>query len=74
MPVVSEQLEQFAAGFRRSKRGNLWRQHGEHTVTVFLDRGQYGWCFSGNEERSRYSPGRYATEAEALAALWQEVG
>jgi hypothetical protein len=62
----------FAAGFRRAKRGNLWRVWSGITLSVFRGRGGYWWC-AADGEGPRYSPTHYATEGEALAGLWEEV-
>ena len=64
----------FLAGFRRSKRGNLWRHYEGRTLTVFRrDRGGFAWCVADGEE-PRFSPLAYGTEREALDALWDWYG
>jgi len=64
----------FEAGFRRSRRGNLWRRlPGGRTVTVFAKDGGYAWCVAG-EDGPTFSPGGYDSEADAPAAAWEELG
>ena len=66
--------EVFVSGFRRSKRGNLWRLYDGATVSVFSrDDGFFGWCVAGGEEK-RYSRSGYETEEEAMSALVFELG
>ncbi len=66
---------EFADGFRRSRRGNLWRNFQGQTVTIFKRTGDdfYGWCIAGGDER-RFSSGAYETEADAMDALASELG
>jgi hypothetical protein len=61
--------EDFLIGFRRSRRGNLWRDWQGATLTVFPRGGAFCWCFC-DREGPRYSPERYGTETEAVRALW----
>jgi hypothetical protein len=67
----------FAAGFRRSARGNLWRpfeydEASTANLCVFA-RGDR-WCYSiANSDGPRYSEESYETERDALTALFLEV-
>ena len=82
MPLVTRQgdagllraREAFESGFRRSRKGNLWRQYEGLSISVFLRRGDgwYGWSVA-DSEGVRFSPGGYETEEDAMAALWEQV-
>ena len=72
----------FKAGFERSRKGNLWCKWEGLTLTIFgggtsNDRvfGRsppgFGWCIADDE--TRFSSERYATEDEAMNALWNEL-
>jgi hypothetical protein len=69
----------FAAGFRRSRRGNLWRRWsggggGELTLTVFPRRGgSFAYAIAG-EGGPAFSTQNYETEGGAIKALWRELG
>jgi hypothetical protein len=63
---------EFAAGFRRSRKGNLWRRYGGRTLTVFGGVDSFSWCIADGERR-RFSRGSYDSERSALSALWCEV-
>jgi hypothetical protein len=78
MPLIWTE-EEFAAGFKRSKRGNLWRRWadrdgGELTLTVFPRRGGYFAYAIADEDGPAFSPRCYETEEEAIEALWRELG
>ncbi|MCI0643210.1 MAG: hypothetical protein L0Y72_06540 [Gemmataceae bacterium] len=61
--------EEFESGFKRSKRGNLWRYWQGKTLTIFKrEDGCYGWCVSFQGD-VRFGGG-YEDEPWALAALW----
>lgn len=65
---------EFAAGFARSRKGNLWRTWLGPTVTVFRkSAGGYGWCVAGEGGGTRFSNAAYDLEAEAVAALASAV-
>jgi hypothetical protein len=73
MPIIDSGYRAFARAFKPSERGNMWREMGEHRVTVFRrEDGRYSWCVHDGE-RPRYSRQHYDTEAEALRALWDHV-
>jgi hypothetical protein len=64
----------FEAGFRRSRRGNLWRDWENVTLTIYRrkDAFGFGWCIADGEQ-PRFSSGRYETEEDALSALGSEL-
>lgn len=63
----------FDNGFRRSKRGNLWRNWEGKTLTIFKrDDGYFGWSIADNNG-VRFSPGGYGSEAEAAGGLWDRT-
>ena len=71
--VLAEQRE-FAAGFKRSRKGNLWHNYDGMTLTVFRrDDGWYAWCIADSEE-TRFSRGAYEEEGDAIFDLGKEVG
>jgi hypothetical protein len=69
MPVSISRREAFAKGFRRSRKGNLWREWQGLTVTVFRRAGGFHWSIA-DEYGPRYSPAGYQDQDLALAALW----
>jgi hypothetical protein len=67
-------IYEFSRAFRRSKKGNLWRQHGDMLLSVFRRRrGQFGYCIARQNRRPLFSQEEYATERDALAALCDVV-
>jgi hypothetical protein len=63
----------FVATLRRSARGNLWREFGGLTVTVFKrGEGSYAWCIAGSDGK-RYSQAPYEDEHEAAMSLASEL-
>src|SRR4051812_13060872 len=66
---------EFAAGFRRSRKGNLTREWEGLRLTIFRRKGDgcFGWSVA-DEEGPRFSPGGYETEEEALLALGFAMG
>lgn len=64
-------MRDFRDGFKRSKRGNLWRNFRGLTLTVFRRAGDNWFAWSiADEEGPRYSPHAWETEEEAIGALW----
>jgi hypothetical protein len=63
---------EFTEGFRRSRRGNLWRPYataaGAVTLTVFPRGDPWAFCIA-TAAGPEYSADRYDSEADALAAL-----
>jgi hypothetical protein len=39
----------FKAGFKRSRHGNLWRDHEGRTVTILRRAGGFTWCIACDE-------------------------
>jgi hypothetical protein len=77
-------FREFIEGFRRSRRGNLWRRWDRRrdrygaaataeattvTLTVFRRGPWYAWCVA-DEDGPGFGPWRYADERAALAGLW----
>jgi hypothetical protein len=71
MPKIKSQFE---AGFRRSRKGNLWRNYRGLTVTIFQRSGDgyYAWSIADGEE-VRYSSSAFETEEETIDALFEEL-
>jgi hypothetical protein len=67
-----EEFEEPTA-WRRSQRGNLWREWDEMTVTIFQRKGRYCWCINDGEE-TRFSRKGYETEDDAKIALGEAIG
>jgi hypothetical protein len=64
----------FRAGFRRSKRGNLWRLWDGLTVCVFCRSDEYfGWSIAA-DDGPRFSTAGYESADEAIVALGKELG
>jgi hypothetical protein len=61
------------AAWRRSAKGNMYRQWDSMTVTVFCKRGMWGWCVADAEE-TRFSRNEYETEDDAKMALAEALG
>jgi hypothetical protein len=79
MPVYkvttrADELAEFVAGFRRSKKGNLWRHFEGLTLTVFARRGDgfFGWCVRGSDG-PRFSNGCFEDEQDAVISLAHEM-
>jgi hypothetical protein len=69
-------LAAFVNRFQRSKKGNLWRYFQGMTLTIFARAGlagTYSWCISDGGE-PRFSRAVFASEAEALESLANELG
>jgi hypothetical protein len=64
-------FEAFTAGFRRSKRGNLWRAWRGLTLSVFKTGRGFNWCIANGD--GPLFGGSYGTADEALAWLWEEL-
>lgn len=65
---------EFESGFKRSRKGNLWRNYEGLTLTIFRRRGDdyYGWSIA-DSDGVRFSPGGCETEEDALSALSSEL-
>lgn len=69
----AKQWSEFESGFRRSRRGNLWRTYDGVTVTIFRrEGGSFGWCIAVADDDKRFSSFAYETEEEAMESLWRE--
>lgn len=65
----------FETGFRRSKKGNLWRQYDGQTLSVFpRSDDTFGWCIASGDDDKQFSSRGYETEEEAIEALATELG
>jgi hypothetical protein len=72
--VASLRYQDFTAGFKRSRRDNLYRFWQGKTVCVFeRDDGWYGWSISAGRGQVRFSPRAWEDEGEALADLWETL-
>jgi hypothetical protein len=71
--ALAERTE-FEAGFRRSKKGNLWRHFEGMTLTIFgRDDERFGWCLVDAEGDKRFSRGSYESEEDALGSLADDL-
>lgn len=59
--------------WRRSRKGNLWREWDGLTVSIFYRNRRYHWSIADGEE-TRFSKGMYADEQEAMDALGEVLG
>jgi hypothetical protein len=77
--VIEDQLAAWAEfeepdAWRRSKKGNVWREWDEKTVTIFRHRnGGFAWCINDGDE-SHFSQGSYEDEEQARTALGESLG
>jgi hypothetical protein len=70
--VIAARAE-FAEGFKRNRKGNLWRHWEGKMVTVFRrDDRFYGWCIASPAKR-RFSSGRHDCEEDAMSGLASEL-
>jgi hypothetical protein len=72
-----EALDDFASGFRRSAKGNLWRRFDGKVMTIYRGRHGYGYCIAQADQEQDSAPAtfsrrRFGSEEEAISALWQE--
>jgi hypothetical protein len=58
--------------WKRSARGNLWRRFGAARLVVFRRGRGFAWLSDG-AGGTWFSPGGYASEAEAAAAAEREA-
>jgi hypothetical protein len=64
----------FRAGFRRSRKSNLWRRWGRFNVTVFPSRfGGYCYCIADSDGPA-FSNYSHDSEDEAILSVWHCVG
>lgn len=72
LAVVDEFVER--TNWQRSRRGNLWRTWNGLTLTVFRRRdGRFGWSWTDDDERPRFSHNGYANEVLAIDGLAWEL-
>lgn len=70
---IDAAIDAFAAAFKRSRKGNLWRVWEGKTLTVFKRRdGWFGWSIADNAG-AKFSPGGYGDEGEAIGGLWDKT-
>jgi hypothetical protein len=62
------------ADWRRSKRGNLWREWDGMTVTIFHRNGRYFWCIADGGEERRFSLGGFEIEDDAMSSVGDAMG
>jgi hypothetical protein len=78
LEAIEAAREEFVGGFRRSKKGNLWRYYDDAegkalTLCVFKRwDALYAWSIS-DPEGPRYSPSGYEFEESALGELFRAV-
>lgn len=71
--IALDTWEDFAAGWKRSRRGNLWRLWQGLTLTIFeRSDGYFGWSIA-DAEGVRFSRCGYETEDAAMGALADEI-
>ena len=70
MPATPIPVRLARLGWRRSRKGNLWKTDGGWCLTVFRRRdGRFGWSVTaGDDGPTSWSPESYRTEAEAAQA------
>ncbi len=64
--------EAFAAEFRRSRKGNLWRTYDGRTVVVFQREadGCFAWSINGGDDvGTQFSESAYEIECDAMESL-----
>jgi hypothetical protein len=72
LEAVTAAVEEFAAEFKRSSRGNLWRRWQGLALTVFRRRNRYAWCMSGIDTK-RFSSHSFESEDDAILGLASEL-
>lgn len=64
-----------AQHWRRSKRGNLWREWYDKRLTLYRRRdGLWGWCYEDAWEGARFSNKGYRSFRDAKLALGDAIG
>jgi hypothetical protein len=72
MPVRTKQSD-FHRGWKRSLKGNLWREYDGKRISVFPCEDGYKWCIAYSKDERQYSRTVYDSEEEALEALKEEL-
>lgn len=68
-----QKFNSFAAGFKTSAKGTLWRKYDEDIVSVFKYQGGWKWCVANNEADVRYfSQEVFEVEIDAMVSLARE--
>ncbi len=66
--------DEFTSGWKRSRRGNLWRLYDGKTLTIFCrDDEYYGWCVADGKQ-TRFSAGGFEMEEDAMDNLAETLG
>jgi hypothetical protein len=73
--AAMEAIEEFEnpAYWRRSLKGNLWREFNGLTLSVFIRDGRFAWSIA-DSDGPQYSTLRYKTEADAITAIREVLG
>jgi hypothetical protein len=70
----SDAWDEFRAGFRPSRAGNLWQKWDDLVVTVFRRAGRFHWCIDDCTDRPRFSRGAgWRTRGDAMRDLWEAL-
>jgi hypothetical protein len=67
-------LAAFLASFRKSMKGNYWREFRGETLTAFFREGYWHWCVAGPAGRKEFSMGVFDSEKSALRSLARRFG
>lgn len=77
MPPIPQRRSErlaFRDGFRRSRKGNLWRPWQGSTLVIFeRDDGWYGWLIAHPDGEKTWAPEPCESEEEAVEALRAEI-
>jgi len=68
--TLIEAEQEFYAGFKRSKKGNLWRTWQQLTVVVFKRQDVFAWSIA-NDDGVKFSTKSFSTEEDAIENLWK---
>jgi curved DNA-binding protein CbpA len=70
---ADESYEAFAAGFMRSRKGNLWREWRDSVLTIYGGRyGGFSYCIK-TDSGPRFAGEWFDSRSAAMSALWQEA-
>ena len=61
------------AQWKKSKKGNYWREWGRKTVTLFKRDGFWRWCIA-DADSTDFSPGAWEKRSDARSNLAYELG
>lgn len=66
-------LDDFASGFKQSKRGNWWRTWDGLNLTIFRNRyGRWQYCIA-DSDGPHWSRNAYDSEGEAMESLYYKL-